>query len=269
MRVVDPRTVVLLEGLSDCQALDPHVDNRQCRTIPGHSKSAVEQAVSLAEQAGVERVLAVVDADFVGVLTTTSESSNVVYSDGYDLDATITLAGDVFERVLAATTDRDRVAEHNARTGVSCREGVVRVAGKIGIARLVSVRDELALNLTRFPVHAVTTSDDTDVELAQLATVLVGRSAASTTTQSDLLNRLTRELLFEHDWQRLSNGHDVANAFATLIHRAWGGTKMSGGTIEQFARAALSCANLRQTRVYNDVARWATRVGTKVWSCED
>src|SRR6476469_6664888 len=86
LRTADHRTIVLVEGPSDCRALDPHINEEESRTIPTFSKSALERVVALVDDEDFERALGILDRDWVDVLHPPVASDNVVYTDDYDLE---------------------------------------------------------------------------------------------------------------------------------------------------------------------------------------
>jgi hypothetical protein len=268
LRTADPRTIVLLEGASDCQALDTHIDATVAHSLPGYAKTAVERAIELADSGQVQRVLAIVDLDWVGVLSAPQESANIVYTDQYDLDATVFLSGDVMTRVVATTTDRNRLDAYLTSAGSSLREIVVRMAGKIGLGRFVFCRDRLEVPFRDFPAHAAIAHTNDDVDLAQVVTVALGRSREPTIQQTEFLDRVKKALDEAGDLSRYCSGHDIAAVLSHLVRHCLGGGAMSRQTMEQFGRAALSCAALKQTALYADVAAWAHEANTRVWSCE-
>jgi hypothetical protein len=268
LRTADPRTVVLLEGPSDCQAVDAHVDDTAAHTLPGYSKTAVEKAIQLADAASLERVLAILDLDWVGLLEQPIASVNVVYTDYYDLDATVYLSADVMTRVVGTTTDRDHLATYLDTVGLSLREIIVRLAGKVGVGRFISCRDELHISFRDFPVNAALTANHDDIDMAQMVTVALGRAHSPSVQRTEFLAKIRGRLDATTDLSRYCSGHDIATVIAHLVKNRWGGSNVSRATMEQFGKAALSCAALQQTAVYEKVAIWATRAGTRVWSCE-
>jgi hypothetical protein len=268
LRTADPRTIILLEGPSDCQAIDAHVDDLAAHTLPGYSKVTVERAIQLADAAALDRVLAILDLDWVGLLEQPLASLNVVYTDSYDLDATIFLSADVTTRVIGATTDRELVATYVNTVGLPLRDVVVRMAGKVGVGRFVSCRDGLDVSFRDFPVHVTLTMTHDDIDMPQMVTVALGRARTPSIQRTDLLTRIREIVAATADLSRYSSGHDIAAVLAHLAKGRWGGGNVGRSTMEQFGRAALSCAALQQTALYEKVAMWATQAGTRIWNCK-
>lgn len=263
-RVVDQRTFLILEGDTDCQALDPHLDDGACVSFPAHSKSALKAAVLLADGNAFEGVLAIMDRDFVDVLEPRVTSSNVVYTSDYDLDATMMFAGDVMERVASAYSDRLVRTEYLQWHGLTLEEAVVGLAVDLGLARFVSVRDRLGFRCEKFPIHETARVEHCKIDRTKLAMILESRSPNATTTAVSLVSVVEREVASVHDPRWYCAGHDLAASLATLVNH-WGGAA-SRGALERAIRAAFSAIDLRQTRLYVAVRDWALRNGAVVWS---
>lgn len=176
LRTADSRTVVLLEGGSDCKALDVHIDETMAVTLPGGSKSAVVAAIELVDSQSVARVLGILDRDWVGLIYDPMASPNVVYTDRYDLHATILLVDDVMPRIVTAITDRGKVQEHLGDAKMSSGDVAVRIAGVVGLGRFVACRDDLGVYFRHFPVHEAVAPSGTEIDIAQMVAIALGRS---------------------------------------------------------------------------------------------
>jgi hypothetical protein len=264
-RTTDRRTFVLLEGPTDCQALDPHVDEARAVTFPGYSKSVVKKALTLADDRQLARVLAVLDRDWVGLLESPLPSPNVVYTDDYDLDATMLFAGDVLERVVSAHSDRDARGDDLDASGSSVSTLLVDIAAHVGILRFANERDGLGINCQKFPVHAAMGPTAASVDVTALVRIAIGRSPHATAVEVDVVRLVTEEHGQAAERRRYCNGHDLASALSALCKR-WG-VVISRANLEAAIRSAFSCADLRRTTLYRAMATWAQDNGTLVWNC--
>jgi hypothetical protein len=265
LRTSDARTVVLLEGSSDCSALDPHMLEETSRSLPGYSKSAVERAIELVDESSIERVLGILDRDWVGLVESPMVSPNVVYTDLYDLDATIILGGDVLDRLLSSLADRDQLAGYLQRMGTTARELFIRLAGQIGLGRFVARRDRLKVRFQRFPVHSCTDARVAVVDIATMSAVAISKSKAPACTEIELASKIRKAVEEEADLERFCSGHDLAALISHLIRKEWGGARVSRDVVEKTARAAFDRGNLRRTQLYEQVKDWAAAVDTEVW----
>lgn len=268
LRTSDSRTIVLLEGGADCDALEPHIDADHAYPLPGHARTTVERAIQLIDETDTGRVVALVDRDWTTLLFPKPDSPNLFFTDFYDLDATILLTGDVLERVLSSLTDRERRRQSLDGLGVSARELLIRLAGVMGVGRYVSMRDDLEVRFRELPAHACVDSSHGQIEVAALATVAIRKSKEPKCDQIQLANAIREKLQEEEgDLIQYCSGHDLASQIASLVRNVWGGAKVSTDLVERTLRAALDCQTLKMTTFYEDLRRWATESGTVVWSC--
>lgn len=268
LRQVDRRAVLVLEGPEDCGIVDPHVDTVHAHTIPGYGKQSVIDAAVLFENANVQEVRLVADADFDRQLSLTSSlPSNLILTEYYDLDADILFrCPTIVASVLANFTNRGVRSVHLARVGHDEMTCIVDVASAIGALRLVSLEQRIGLHLRDFPTDLLldpyekgAAYEDT---IAQTASSRSPNASPVPVDGATVRAGLTRVV----DRRMLCSGHDLIAALSSFVRKRWGGRsgmKVLSGTV----RSALSCACWRQTQVYAEVERWSAALGTPVWSC--
>lgn len=268
LRTADDRSVLLLEGEDDCDCLGPHVDAASARFMPCGGKSNLDRAITLVDQNNVDLVLAVRDSDWVGVLETPSESPNIVYTDLYDLDATILLRTDIGRRVALMFGERERVEHHCEDTGAASPAAIAAdIAAEVGIVRLASERSDANLSLRDFPIQEIYDSVEATIRRDRLITIAITRSSACQYSNDDLRQLVEVE---RRSWwapDRLSSGHDLAGAFAVLCRQVWGGSTVGAKFLLKAARLALSCAELQTLELYHAVEDWEHRTGGRIWHC--
>jgi hypothetical protein len=265
LRTADRRTYLILEGPSDCQALDPHINEARAISFPAHAKSVALRAMEVIKQQNVERVVAVVDRDWTGILNADPAVPDVIYTERYDLEATIIFTGEILQRLISSVSDRATREADNVPSLGSAAARVIEISGVVGTLRLVSARDRLGIACDGFPVHEVLTEHAESVDISRLAAIAVARSKHAAIDVSALIAVIERESENEMERAELCNGHDLAMTIATLTKR-WGGNA-SKGSVEQAVRTAFSCSELKTTALYRRVASWARESGTEIWSC--
>src|SRR4051794_19033266 len=107
LRSDDDRAIILLEGPSDCRALDAHLNEDQCKSIPAHGKDLVINAVELANQNGITGIVGVLDQDYDHLFGLPSSRANIVYVDAHDLDSLVFYAPTVASRVWSQFASMD------------------------------------------------------------------------------------------------------------------------------------------------------------------
>lgn len=266
LRTTDHRAFLVLEGESDCRALDSHVDPMHAETFPAGSKSVATRVLELVDERRLRRVLVILDRDWVGLLTSPETSRNVVYTDEYDLDATMLFSRDVFDRVVISHSDRDRRRSHAAASGANPRDLAILFASHVGVLRYASERDRLHISCSAFPLHTTLTDDRDSVDVDRLALIAVARSTHCAASAP----RIAALVRLEHgnvagNLSTYCAGHDLARAISALV-KHWGGTAGSNA-IEDAVRSSFSCADLHATQLYGKVVAWADQAGAAVWSC--
>jgi hypothetical protein len=259
----DYRAFLVLEGPTDCQALDPHVDPVKAATFPAFGKKNAEEAIMALDSRNIDDVLAILDRDWVGILDSAISSTNVVYTDFYDLDATIIFSGTVIERVLSALSDRERREAHLENLQLDCETLAVALAGPVGILRLVSVREGHEIRCEGFPMHDVINGSRDAVDLQRLCAIAIARSKTPVVSATALQQGVEAQLGQESDLHRYCCGHELASALAVLVSH-WGGSA-SRGLVEKVARAAFGAADLATTALFGSVTQWAEERRVTVW----
>lgn len=264
-RLTDARTFIIVEGPTDAQALDPHIDTESAVTFPAHGKDKAEQALHECEARGTSRTLAVLDLDWTALLTAPNPSSNAAYTDDYDLDATILLLEPVLTRVVTAHSEKAARDRYLANVGRSLVDVVISLAGPVGAMRLANERDNYGVSCDRFPVHAVMDRGRTVIDVARMTTVAVRRSENACVVEATLEAEVLSICHDASSLRRMCNGHDVCAVVAALIKHL-GGPLLSGEGVAAIARAAFSWTDLCATQLYRSVADWATNNHTSVWA---
>jgi hypothetical protein len=268
MRTYDTRTIVLLEGQDDEQALDIHVDSVTAICINSFGKPNVLRAIGIVGETNTSRVLAVVDRDWDDTIGGISSSPNLVYSEHYDLDATVIAVEGVLERIVYAHGIKERInADLEGRGDVTLISIVEDICCPIGILRYLSVSKNWELSMREFPIVEVIDIPAMGVDQKKLVQLAMARSKSATVVELDVLSALVQAHSSAVDKFYYCGGHDVRSVLAVLINKRWGGhsgRKSIGSAI----RSTLSCAVLCATSLYSAVATWATANGTRVWSCE-
>lgn len=267
LRTVDLRNILLVEGNSDCGLLDPFLDSAECHSLPANGKSTVEGAISIADAQGTEGVLAILDRDWVGMLSTPIESGNAVYTEAYDLDAEMALLDTILDRVTSNFCDRQAMKQHLDRIGSpSVRDLAVTLSAPLGILRFVSERDSLNLSLRNFPLREIMTDNYSSIDLPRLISIAVARTEHRSFDEGSLVGAVRKELSEKARalWLYCS-GHDIAACLAVLVRRCWGG-EIGADNMERAIRAAVSREDFRAAAIFKSTERWADRTSRIVFA---
>jgi hypothetical protein len=260
LRSVRQSTVILVEGDSDCDVLDPHLASAHCETIPAGSKVTVLKAVAQALRAGISRVLGVVDRDFEGTITRYRRRPNIFVSQHYDLGVDVLRAPGVEEHLL-----RECLGKSAAAVAESLSSAAVDVCYAIGRLRLMVHRDRLAMSVRRIPVHEVIDADN-KCDLAKLIGVVGGRAGLGAKESARVVRLIRRELRSSvGPPERVICSHDLYSAYSALL-KAMAGKSIKAAEIARLSHACLHGARLRSLKIYSDLEAWASVTGVVVWA---
>ncbi len=255
-RVVDDRTCLLVEGVTDIATLEPHVNPQECEMYYAGSKSALFRALELARAAKMAGVCGIADRDVDHLLGLSCNVDGVIVTDEYDMEATALWSGRVLDRVVTNYSDpvRRRYAQANGLNIAAC---IVALAGVIGVARYVSRREGFGISLRRVPLHRVV-GGDLDVNIGSLAQVAHAKSRRPRISARAFADAVWGELLVCDDLRQFCCGHDLACALAVILKRLGG--RAGGEAVERAVRTAFGPSELRGTRVYAGVDAWCADV---------
>ncbi|MEV0057311.1 DUF4435 domain-containing protein [Saccharopolyspora shandongensis] len=263
LRGAGPFTVIIVEGDSDSRTLDDHISHQSARLVPSKSKTAAIKAARLAERHGVDRIIALLDADFDSRLGTVEVNDLVAYTENYDLEADVFFLPRVAEKLVSAFVDEEVLSRVFAKPyKESAVASIIRAAGIVGKIRLSSVVDELGLSLRGLPFGSfISRSGDFDVD--KLARIILSRSP-NAQIELDQISLLVTELIetYNED-QSLCCGHDLACAMSALFG-AWG-SRMSSEFAENCIRLALSDGELPKLKIYHKINSIASRWNGLIW----
>jgi len=112
-------TLLILEGETDCRLFDGLINGNKCKTIPGHGKDSVLEAIQEAGMAALGGVAAIVDADYWHLEGVDAPAANVFMTDDHDLEM-VMLNSPALDRLLRqfgssakiARFSRERAVDH-------------------------------------------------------------------------------------------------------------------------------------------------------------
>jgi hypothetical protein len=118
-----------------------------------------------------------------------------------------------------------------------------------------------------FPVNTCLDLDSGEVDVGTLATIAVSRSKAPRIQASELADLIDAHEFDTEECRMYCSGHDLAATIVAFIRNRWGGGSISRDTVENMARAALGCEDLKSMSFFEAVKDWAMKNQTTIWSC--
>jgi hypothetical protein len=228
------KLVIIVEGDFDQEFFEEWLDLTRCEVVPAHGKGRILQEIDDLLKLE-EPVLVILDRDFDLVLGGLIRHIAVVYTDYYNLEATVLLSPGRLEYLwhMHARPKRGQKLLSHKDARQLCEE----MAQQIGLVRLVSCWKGLELSLSQFPMHEVLVGDPGKPRIDEMAAIRMAiRRSKSTALMVRARRRsphLSTEELEERcaasvlrhlrsarrEFQELDakSGHDVAVALRTLL----------------------------------------------------
>jgi hypothetical protein len=258
---------VIVEGDDDCGLIDPHVNASLCETIPSGGKTAVSEAISIAQAQGMRGVAAVLDMDWVDILYPRSTTPSVFYTDAYDIDAMAFFRPQNIEGFVSNFCNKERVAAYRLQLGQKKIDDViVEIATPIGVLRYLSEKNSWGLSLREFPIQAVIDADARCTDIGQLVTVAIGRSKGISVSAPQVEQDLRAAMAQLQDPSRYCSGHDLLSALAAVCRKKLGG-QVSAKVVGAALRSAFSCSDAKSSPLFNSLERWGESLGLHILSC--
>jgi len=264
LRTNDTRYFIVVEGVADVAVLDRFVNLEDCLPVPAHGKVNAQACLTRVIEDGFPEVFAILDRDWLGLLSGGLKDERIVYTDDYDLDACIFFADGVYMGIASSFCAGSgfRVGAAGCTWG-ELQEACIEMAFPVGFLRYISERDGLGLNLTKFPL-AEALDNDLSVDLSSLVDLAISRTKGGAFSRDHVLAVLGTERSMVNNRARYCAGHDLAKAFSILIKKRWK-AKVGADLIERSARSALTPQGMQEMKMYSNVAKWVYGTDKRIW----
>ncbi len=255
-------TVLLLEGDTDCRLLDQLIDSPLCRTLPGHGKQRVLEAVSKLEAVNFKGILAIVDSDFWRVLGRHSPSPNVIMTDHHDLEIML-LRSRAIDKVLSEFSSDNKVATYlNERDNDDLVSALLEASLPLAVLRFISIRDSLSLKFEGVEIESYTNLKTLDVDFPSILSRVLQITGDPSIDISALNEEIKTALKRDHDLDQMCNGHDAVGLLSHGLRRALGSCSAavaSADNVGRMLRMAFELRDLQETTLYLEVRAWEAR----------
>ena len=166
---------LLVEGSTDARLFE-RLTNEKCQVRFSNGKDNAIKVIEILEKSNFSGVLAIVDADFWIINNVNSPSSNILTTDGHDLE-TMLIFSNALDKVLAEFGANDLLK--NLKKHV--RDILIKFALPIGLLRLLSApsRMNLQLNFKKLQYSNFLDFKKMSVDVKQMVTEIVLNSKTS------------------------------------------------------------------------------------------
>ena len=263
LRERDTRLFLVVEGESDVRSLENHINSDDCDIVVGYGKKSILGAMGRLEVID-DKSVGLVDRDF-GDLVDETIPKNVFTTCLYDREADILLRANMISQYVGRLYNRRQVIQQcrklwDTQQIVSL---IVDIATTIGRVRWSSIRDQLGLNLSKFPIGEVARYPGT-VQEADVIDIAVKRSPNHRVDVESVKQACLVPIpIGAYD---LCNGHDLVGALA-VSSQWWAYDRVGSAEIERFLVAGLRCDMLVRLPWFRRLEAWAVARERLIWNC--
>ena len=221
---------VVVEGPSDYRALASAINGDCVVVFVAGDKERLMRALELIEPLD-SLVIGIADRDFDN-WSGRSVTQNVLLTEYYDRETDLLLRAGLLTDYVERSLDETKALEADAALSVdSVVNWIVELSASIGRVRWVSVRDNLKIRLSDFPVGAVVTDpfETDDVAIQRMA---LTRSTLARTSPPDLKSKVDA-LDASADPRDYCNGHDLIRTVA-VTSESWADHQLGREEFENF-----------------------------------
>jgi hypothetical protein len=213
-------SILLVEGSIDARFIKRFIDEANCLVIVAHGRENALSAINILTENGFPGALALIDADFDRVLGSVLTGPNVVSYDYRDLEIML-LASPALDKLLREYASEYKVRNFEASEGMETRQALLLRAQEIGLLRLISNRDSLALRFDGLNFGFVDPKT-LQLNVRELIVAVKNNSRRHGLDTDDLLRVQTELKNYGFDLLETSAGHDALELLAIGLRRVLG-----------------------------------------------
>jgi Protein of unknown function (DUF4435) len=251
-------TFLLVEGSSDKVFYERLIEKIACQLVttsgkPSSKLRAIE-ILKILDKSNFHGVLAIVDADFDRLETSSHHSPNLLRTDTHDLE-TMLLNSFALDKVIAEFGSEEKII----RFGRDVRTALLEAGISVGYLLWISQRDGLNLTFDSITFSKFIDEQTLQIDDLRLIQEVQNKSQAFSLKSEDLQQRLTSQKSSSHDPWQVCCGHDLVEILSLGLRKAIGSSKAidtEPHSLERNLRLAYEEAYFRKTQIYLDIRTW-------------
>lgn len=247
---------LLVEGSSDRVFYERFIDKISCQSVSvsgkPSSKLRVIAVLEILEKSIFKGVLAIVDADFDALETSSHHSPNLLRTDTHDLE-TMLLNSFALDKVVAELGSEEKLI----RFGRDVRTALLEAGMLVGYLRWISQRDGLNLTFNGIKFSEFINKQTLGIDEFILIKEVHNKSQAFSIKSEDIQQRITNLKSNSHDPWQVCCGHDLVEILSIGLRKAIGSTdRIEPNSLECSLRLAYEEAYFLKTQVYSSICIW-------------
>ncbi|MBC1236355.1 DUF4435 domain-containing protein [Nostoc sp. 2RC] len=253
-------TFVLVEGDSDKTFYNRFVDELACKLIvvsgKPSSKQRVIEVLEILEKSNFQGILAIVDADFDRLETSTFSSPNLLRIDTHDLE-TMLISSPALNKVIAEFGSEEKITKFN----LDVRSVLLETGRSVGYLLWISRCSQLNLTFDGIKFSKLIDEKTLQIDELKLIQELKNKSQAYSLKDEELQQQLKIKKSKNHDPWQVCCGHHLVEILSFGLRGVLGtnkATDVEPNSLERNLRLAYEEIYFFETQLYSDIRTWET-----------
>lgn len=267
---MDKHATVLVEGETDVLLYEKFMDTTICRLYPVQGKEKVKDIINLIGKDGIERVCAIIDADFDHIAGE-EYTNNIFITDGHDAEIMM-FWSDAFVSVIKEYYQSKYCSESSEI--IKTRAKLISLALPLSYMRLLSLKNALNFafkpdNETAkcFPYGKIIEANNKKIEhltISKLIQVVCSynNNQGAGKDQKQMETQLTELMENKYEEKYILHGHDLMNIVALSLKYYGKSSKRNKvvDDIETAFRLAYALDNFKTTVLYSKLEQYSKKI---------
>lgn len=254
---------VIVEGDDDYSVYKGLLSPNCCQLVPAYGKQKALAAQAVLDADSFIGAVTIVDSDFNRLTGSRPTSTNVVLTDGHDLECLI-CNSPALDRVLEEFTSSGKLEAFVTRIAMTVRQRVVESAAKIGYLLWASLENGWSLDFKELRFSKFVDATTLLIDVTQLVKAVRDKSQRHDLSEILLVQEMEkRESLTDDVWQA-ARGHDIAGILSlslTSLIGDWNSNDISVEIIERSLRLSFRPAEFAVTELWKSLSEWSSKTG--------
>ncbi|MGO9115512.1 MAG: DUF4435 domain-containing protein [Thermoguttaceae bacterium] len=226
--------------------------------VVAHDRQNVLDAIDILNKDGFAGALGIVDADFTRVMGTKALTSNILLTDGHDLECHL-LASPALDKVIETYGSSERVEAFSHEHGAVLAAVLARNAMPLGCLLHISLTKDLRLDFEDLAFGKFVDHETLRIDTATMVKVVLNKSQKPWLNPTQLEKEVEGLCRTDLDPWQVSRGHDIVSILSVGLQRTFAAKAkhlVSQEQLEASLRLAYDKADFGQTQLYKSVVQW-------------
>lgn len=257
LRSQDPRTFLIVEGMTDELFFEQLTDAARCSIHVAHGRENALDAFGELRRSSFAGALVLIDADFDVISGRTPLPLGLLLTDTHDLE-TLLFASPALDKLLRRVAQDAKRRTFQAKHG-DVREKLLAAAAPLGCLLWYSVSSRLHLDFDELKIGKFVDEKTLAVDVRQMVKTVLDHSRRPDLDGGAIARQVEETMAAGYDRWHLCCGHHLAEILAMALRKTLGthsSGEMDAAQIEQKLGLAYEAVHFSSTRLYADIRTW-------------